>query len=323
MTEPMGVPEGGAIRPGDGRLALVTGGTDGIGKEVARGLGRGGAQVLLVGRDEGKGRRAEEELRASTANDGIFFIRADLGLMREVERLAVEIGRRAPALHTLVHSAGIVRRDHALTKEGIESNFAVNFLSRFALTTRLLPNLQAAGKPGRAARVVMVSGAARHGRVHFDDVNLSGTFTTVGAVRQFCAANDLFTIELARRLADPNIGSRVTVSCLKLGVVKTGIRRGFPGWMKVLVPLVMDPLFGQTAQQAAQGVLGLVWGPEFEGMSGALFLQIRKFKRIFTRADADPHDGARLWRLSEEIISRATTDLPNRRWPATPVWQRT
>jgi NAD(P)-dependent dehydrogenase (short-subunit alcohol dehydrogenase family) len=308
MTEAAGVSKGGVILPqSDGRVALVTGGTGGIGKEVARGLARGGARVLLVGRDEEKGRRAQAELRSSAKSDSIVFVQADLSLMGEVERLALEVGRRAPALHTLVHSAGIVSGDRVITKEGIESNFAVNFLSRFLLTTRLLPNLQAAGKPGCAARIVMVSGAARSGRVHFDDVNLTSKFTTVGVVRQFCAANDLFTMELARRLADPDTRPPVTISCLKLGVVKTGIRRGFPGWMKVLVPLVMDPLLGQTAEEAAQDVLGLVSGPEFEGISGGLFLKIRKFKRILIRADADRNDGARLWGLSEKIVASATS----------------
>src|SRR5262249_15116869 len=122
-----------------------------------------------------------------------------------------------PALHDLVHSAGVVTGRRVITEEGLESNFAVNFLSRFVLTTRLLPNLRAAGRPGRAARVVMVSGAARNGRVHFDDVSLKGKFTTAGAVRQFCAANDLFTTELARRLAGPDTRPRITITCLKLG----------------------------------------------------------------------------------------------------------
>jgi NAD(P)-dependent dehydrogenase (short-subunit alcohol dehydrogenase family) len=316
----MGVPAGTTL-PGHGRVALVTGGTDGIGKEVARGLGRGGATVLVVGRDEAKGRRAEEELRSSTANDSIFFIRADLSLMREVERLAVEVGRLAPALHYLVHSAGIVSGRRVVTGEGLESNFAVNFLSRFVLTTRLLPSLRAAGKPGHAARVVIVSGAARNGRVHFDDVNLTGKFTTVGAVRQFCAANDLFTIEFARRLADPDTRPRVTVTCLKLGAVRTAIRRGFPWWMKVLVPLVMDPLLGQTPEEAAQDVLGLVGGPDFEGTSGALFLKIRKLKRIPSPAHLVPDDGLRLWRLSEQLVASTRTEVRERRQPAAPILQ--
>src|SRR5438874_13651303 len=85
--------------------ALVTGGTDGIGKEVARGLAAAGVRVFIVGRDPEKGRRAAEELRGAGANADVQFLRADLSLMGEANRLAEEVARRAGALHYLVHSA--------------------------------------------------------------------------------------------------------------------------------------------------------------------------------------------------------------------------
>src|SRR5205823_7378205 len=95
-----------------------------------------------------------------------------------------------------------------LTSEGIESNFAVSYLSRFALTARLLPLLEAAGQPNASARVVIIGGAARNGTIYFDDVNLTRNFSTLRAVGQFCRANDVFTLELARRLKarNPKIG---------------------------------------------------------------------------------------------------------------------
>jgi hypothetical protein len=68
------------------------------------------------------------------------------------------------------------------------------------------------------------------------------------SVLQVCQANDLFTVELARRLHARDQPSDVTIACLKIGVIETNIRRCFPGWMKLLVALVFDPLLGQTAQ---------------------------------------------------------------------------
>jgi len=97
----------------------------------------------------------------STQNADVDFIEADLSLMAESRRLAEQIHGRWPTLHYLVHSAGILRGRRELTAEGIESNFATNYLSRFALTGRLLPLLSAAGRVGEAARIVVVSGAAR------------------------------------------------------------------------------------------------------------------------------------------------------------------
>jgi NAD(P)-dependent dehydrogenase (short-subunit alcohol dehydrogenase family) len=260
--------------------------------------------VLLVGRDPDKGARAERELRDSTGNPAVEFLPADLGLVREANRLADEVARRCAALHYLVHSAGIVRGRRELTAEGVESNFAVNYLSRFALTGRLLPLLASSGCEGEAARVVIVGGAARGGTIH-PDVNLSANFTTLRAVWQFQHANDVFTVELARRLAAADEGVRVTITCLKIGVVKTNIRGEFPRWMRWLVPMVLDPFLAQTPQEAAGSALRLLTAGEFEGVTGALFSKIRTFKRVEPDARAlDPEEGRRLWELSERLTAQ-------------------
>jgi NAD(P)-dependent dehydrogenase (short-subunit alcohol dehydrogenase family) len=289
------------------KSAVVTGGTDGIGKEIARGLVKHGLRVAIVGRDPAKGARAREDIHQTTANSDVEFLKADLALVRDTNRLADELMQRFGPLHHLVHCAGIVRGRRELTAEGIESNFAANYLNRFVLTRRLLCNLAAAGKPDEAARVVVVSGAAQQGKIDFGDVNLTSNFATLRAVLQFCHANDVFTFECARRLSEAGLAQRVTVTCLKIGVVKTNIRREFPWWMKSLVPLLLDPLLGQSRKEAAEAALRLLLGPEFEGLSGALFSKIRKFKRVppTPRAIA-PDEGRRLWELSERPVSKAS-----------------
>jgi NAD(P)-dependent dehydrogenase (short-subunit alcohol dehydrogenase family) len=299
-----------------GHVALVTGGTDGIGKVVARGLARRGVRVLVVGRDPDKGARAARELRESTGSKAVEFLPADLSLVQEANRLADEVSGRCTALHYLVHSTGIVRGRRELTAEGIESNFAVNYLSRFALTRRLLPLLESSGRPGKAARVVIVGGGAQGGSIH-PDVNLSANFTTLRAVWHFQHANDLFTVELARRLAANDGGVRVTITCLKLGPVKTNIRRVFPWWMKWLVLLVLDPLLAQTPQEAAGLALRLLTAEEFEGVTGALFSKVRTFKRVEPDARMlDGEEGRRLWDLSDRLAARAPIDAGLVRQPS-------
>jgi len=285
--------------------AVVTGGTDGIGKKIAGGLARAGHRLILVGRDAQKGAAAAQEILESTGNPGVRFIQADLSLIRETHRLAWDAASHFPSLHYLVHSAGIVRGRRELTAEGLESNFATNYLSRFALTQKLLPVLKAAGQPTQAARIVIISGAARNGKIHFEDVSLTSNFSTPRMVSQSCQANDVFTAELARRLALNGAQGQITVTCLKIGVVKTNIRREFPLWMKWLVPLLMDPLLAQTAQEAAEPALRLLLSQEFEGVTGALFLKIRKFKRIALGAVEDPQTGNRLWELGQRLADSA------------------
>jgi NAD(P)-dependent dehydrogenase (short-subunit alcohol dehydrogenase family) len=288
------------------KTALVTGGTDGIGKQVALGLAKITPRLIIVGRDPEKGTRARREISASSPGCDVQFIPADLSLIREAQRLGDEIAGRTGALHFLVHSAGMVRGRRVLTGEGLESNFATNYLSRFALTRRLLPILEAAGLPDRSARILLVSHPGFSGTVHYEDVNLTSNYSTIEAFRQFHFANDVFAVELARRL-EPRTGApRVTISCLHPGPTKTSIDREMPLWMKLLVKLVVHPLISRKPRDAAEAALRLLLSEEFEGQSGTLFSHLGKFRRIdVPEAAQDINEGARLWALSEAKVRSA------------------
>jgi NAD(P)-dependent dehydrogenase (short-subunit alcohol dehydrogenase family) len=286
------------------KTAIVTGGTDGIGKEIAIGLARAGCQVLVVGRDAEKGARAESDIRRRTSNPRVDFLRADLGLVRDTRRLASDVAHRCATLSYLVHSAGIVNGRRELTAEGIESNFAINYLSRFVLTADLLPLLERSSTLASRSRILIISGAAKDGPIHFEDVNMSRRFGTIRAVLQFCQANDLFAHELAQRLATS--ARSVTITCLKVGVVNTNIRRRFPSWMRWIVALVLDPLIGLSSADVAAAAVPLLVDPEFEGVNGAFFQLIRTFKAIAVPETVrDPELRRRLWALSEQLIACA------------------
>jgi NAD(P)-dependent dehydrogenase (short-subunit alcohol dehydrogenase family) len=291
---------------GERRIALVTGGTDGIGKAIARVLAQAGIGVVVVGSNAEKGATAVRDLRQTSGNDDIDFLGADLSLIRNVDLLAAEVSKRWPRLHYLVLCAGIVRGQHTLTSEGIETNFAINYLSRFALIERLLANLAAQGLADQAARILVISGAAQDGKIQYDDVNLTGRFGVLRAVSQFCEANDVFALELARRMAAAVPSQNVAVTVLKVGAVRTNIRSQFPAWMKLLVPLVIDPFLSQTPAQIAASARHLLLDPKFEGVSGALFRHIKQFKAVKAGPrTSDPAEGRRLWALSEQLAAQA------------------
>jgi NAD(P)-dependent dehydrogenase (short-subunit alcohol dehydrogenase family) len=293
-------------RSGERRIALVTGGTDGIGKAIARVLAKEGIGVVVVGSNAEKGAAAVRELRQTSGNADIEFLGADLSLIRNVDALAVEVSKNWPRLHYLVLCAGIVRGQHSLTSEGIETNFAVNYLSRFALTERLLANLAAEGLADQAARILVISGAAQDGKIQYDDVNLTGRFGVLRAVSQFCEANDVFALELARRMTAAAPSQNVAVTVLKVGAVRTNIRSQFPTWMKLLVPLVIDPFLSQTPSQIAASARHLLLDPKFEGVSGALFRHIKQFKALKAGPrTSDPAEGRRLWALSDQLAAQA------------------
>jgi NAD(P)-dependent dehydrogenase (short-subunit alcohol dehydrogenase family) len=287
-------------------IALVTGGTDGIGKAIAHVLAGQGIGLVIVGSNAEKGAAAVSELRQSSGNDQIEFVQADLSLMRNVSALAVKVRERWPRLRYLVLCAGIMRGQHTLTAEGIETNFAINYLSRFALTEALLPCLAAGGFAGEASRIMVISGAAQDGTVRYEDVNLTGKFSILRAVSQFCEANDLFVLELARRLTATEPSPFVTVTVLKVGAVRTNIRSQFPRWMKLLVPLVIDPLLSQSVEEIATSARRLLLEPEFEGATGAMFRHIKRFRQLRPGPrTGDPEQGRRLWDLSKQLIRKA------------------
>jgi len=208
----------------EGKIVLVTGPTDGIGKETALGIARMGARVLLHGRNAEKGRRVQKEIREKSGNDRIEFFLADLSLQREVRRLAAEVEKEHDRLDVLVNNAGVFMRVRRLTAEGIETTFAVNHLAPFLLTNLLLGHL----KKSWPSRIATVSSIA-HRDAQVDWSNLQGErrfdgYDAYDAYSLSKLGNLLFTYELSRRLN----GSGVDANALHPGVVRTKLlRAGF------------------------------------------------------------------------------------------------
>jgi NAD(P)-dependent dehydrogenase (short-subunit alcohol dehydrogenase family) len=143
----------------DGRVALVTGASSGIGLETAAQLARGGARTILGCRDTQRGGRAVETIRRRYPGAAVEVVRVDLASLESVEDAAEEIADCTGHLDILVNNAGIMAPPPDLTAEGFEIQLGTNHLGHFALTGRLLPLLLAAG----SARVVTVSSVAHLG----------------------------------------------------------------------------------------------------------------------------------------------------------------
>jgi NAD(P)-dependent dehydrogenase (short-subunit alcohol dehydrogenase family) len=131
----------------NGKTAVVTGGTSGLGEAAAVALGRAGWRVLVVGRDAERGAKV-----AAQAGNGSEFLAADLFSLDDVRRLVGELARRAPRLDLLVNNAGGVFNAGAPTVDGLERTFALNVAAPFVLTNGLLEPLAAAR--GRVVNVV-------------------------------------------------------------------------------------------------------------------------------------------------------------------------
>ena len=139
----------------EGKVALVTGGSRGIGLMIARGYVEAGARVYVSARKAS----ACEEVAAELSKVGTCIaVPADLSSEAEAVRLAGEIADREPALHILVNNAG-ANWGAPLSEypdAAWDKLLALNVKAVFHLTRALLPQLEAAARPGDPARVVNI-----------------------------------------------------------------------------------------------------------------------------------------------------------------------
>lgn len=282
-----------------GRVCVVTGATQGIGRATAKELARMGAEVTIVARSAERGQATVDEIRKDAGSDRIGMIVADLSLISEVRRAGAELVARHPRIHVLVNNAGAIHMTRKVTAEGLETTFATNHLSYFLLTELLLPALEAAGTPERRARIVNVASQAhRRARLDLDDLQLEKSYAAFVAYGNSKLANILFTYELARRLE----GKHVTANCLHPGVVGTGFGKNDPGILNFLVkigrPFLLSP------EKGARTSIYLASSPEVEGVSGKYFDRSRPVRS--RRTSYDQRLQRRLWEISEELTRRDT-----------------
>jgi NAD(P)-dependent dehydrogenase (short-subunit alcohol dehydrogenase family) len=283
----------------EGRTCVVTGATSGIGKEVARGLARLGARVVVVGRSREKGEATVAEIRGETGNAGVSLALADLASLAEVRRLAAELLGAHPAIHVLVNNAGIVMTRRTLTPDGIETVFGVNHLAPFLLTNLLLDRLRASA-PARIVNVA--SDAHRFAKLDWDDLQGETGWSFARRYGLSKLANILFTAELARRLE----GSGVVASCLHPGGVATGLGTN-NGWFARLVMTLGRPLL-LTPAQGADTALWLASAPEAADAAGRYY--VKRKVRAPSRLASDRAAQTRLWDLSARMAGLEAGRVP-------------
>lgn len=271
-----------------GKIALITGGTSGIGRVTARELARMGAKVVVVGRDPAKLDAVKRELGADA-------IRADLQLIADARRAAAEFRSRYARIDVLVNNAGALFGQRQVTVEGLERTFALNHMAYFTLTTALLDLLRASAP----ARVVTVSSeAARGGRIDFADLQMERRYL---GIRQYCNSklmNLLFAFELSRRLQ----GSVVTSNAVHPGAIASGFAMQDAGWYGVLTRLARPFLIGE--EKGARTQIWVASDPSLENVTGRYF--VRQRAKAPPRAALDQAAARRLWEESEKIAASPT-----------------
>jgi NAD(P)-dependent dehydrogenase (short-subunit alcohol dehydrogenase family) len=269
-----------------GKSLAVVGGTDGLGRAVARLAAARGARVVVVGRtfrDEG--------------TPGLTFLAADLSSMRE----AVRVGRELdPSLDAVVLTTGIMAaKVREVTAEGIERDMAISYLSRFAIVRELAPRLaaKAAGSPTPRVFVMGFPGTGQLGDA--GDLNAERSYDAMAVHMNTVAGNEMLVLDGARR--HPG----VSFFGLNPGLIKTSIRANFlgAGSFKHRAAEWLIGLMMPTAEQYAERVVPLLLAPELEGRSGAMFG--KKGTAILPTEGIDEPHVAGFIQASEALLERA------------------
>jgi NAD(P)-dependent dehydrogenase (short-subunit alcohol dehydrogenase family) len=195
-TFAQGTPEAASMK---GKTVLITGSTDGLGRDVAGRVAALGAHVIVHGRNQERGKTVVDDITRQGKGSARFYA-ADLSSMAEVRAFAEAIRRDYKRIDVLVNNAGVLLKDRQTSPDGYEMHFAVNYLAPFLLTRTLLPTLTG----GAPSRIINVSSVAQS-PIDFDDVMLERPGRGGQGYGQSKLAILMFTMDLARELQSSNV----------------------------------------------------------------------------------------------------------------------
>ena len=282
----------------EGKVAVVTGGNSGIGKEAAIGIARQGAQIVVAARNPQKAAAAVTEITERAGAAGrVEAMPIDLASFASVRAFAAAYADKFDRLDILLNNAGLVLRKRELTVDGHETQFQVNHLSHFLLTS-LLRDLLVASAPARVVNVSSDAHTAARNGLDFDDLEWANR--RYGGFRVYSATklmNIYFTRELAKR-EDPAV---ITANAVHPGFVASNF--GKEGDMGMFGNIVM-PLLRPFALSQEKGALTSIYvatSPEVADLTGCFFAK----SRVTTPSTAalDDAAAARLWEISEKLTS--------------------
>ena len=296
-----------------GKVAIVTGGYSGIGFETVRVLRAAGAEVVVAAQQSWRARAALAGI------DGVEIVPMDLIDPGSIDAFADKFLGSGRPLHLLVNNGGVMATPLARDGRGYESQFAINHLGHFQLTTRLWPALTAAGRSDGARVVTLASRGHRSSPVVFDDLHFERReYEPFAAYGQSKSANSLFTVELDRRGRDEGVRAFAVHPGF---IMETGLVRHIdPAAIRAtgVIDEHGDPIRDPERQlkSVPQGAATTIWcatSPQLEANGGvycencdiALAVPADSTEELGVRPWAiDPELADRLWVLSERLTGK-------------------
>ncbi|MFK0573846.1 SDR family oxidoreductase [Endozoicomonas sp.] len=281
------------------KYALITGATSGIGIPTALEVASKGLHTTLICRSQEKGEQLKRQIVEKTGNKDVDIILADLKSLKQVSDASQHYLNSGKPLHLLINNAGVINTTHETTEDGYEAMFAVNYLSVFLLTTKLLPLLKSTGnQQEKKSRIVNVSSEGyRMARfIDFENINAEKGFKTFPAYGHSKLALMLFNLELAEQLSN----HPVNTYAVHPGAVNTNLGAGDNTVLSRFLFPMFRPFF-KTPEQGAATTLHAAFEPTADGQNGFYFANC-KVRKIRKQA-MDNAQAKTLWSWSDNRLA--------------------
>lgn len=287
----------------EGKVAVVTGANIGLGYETALGLAKKGSKVILACRDFEKADKAMRKILKSVPGAVLEIILVDLKNLDSVHGFGEEFLVKNNRLDFLVLNAGIMATPFSKTKDGFESQMAVNYFSHFLLTNLLFPVI----KKTKNARIVSLSSIAhKNGKIDFENLNSQKSYSKWGAYRQSKLACLMFAYELQRKIDHEKL--EIKSLAAHPGLSSTNLAQNLPKIAQLLAGPISS-LFGQDAKSGAKPTLMAALEPSLEGGEyiGPTGFMEAKGEPGKVKSSDRSHDismAQKLWTVSEKLTGK-------------------
>lgn len=264
------------------KIVLITGSTDGIGKQTAIELSTKGFHVLIHGRKSERVKKVVDEIKSYFSHNVEGYV-SDFTSLNDVKNLAEQIKSKFEKIDVLINNAGVYMNKKVITKDGFETTLQVNHLSHFLITNLLIDLI----KKSNDGRIINVSSIAhQNSQLDWDNLNGEKFYDAYYAYALSKLANILFTKELNKKLKSTN----VSTYSLHPGVISTKLlMQGFN-------------ITGESLQKGAETSVYLASTENIQHYSGEYFVnkQISQSHSI----TYDKNVCEKLWVVSFEMVKK-------------------
>ncbi|KEZ12834.1 short-chain dehydrogenase/oxidoreductase [Lactiplantibacillus plantarum] len=274
------------------KLAVIIGGTSGVGKHTAIDLANQNYHVIIVGSRADKGRQAQADISQATGNQAVQLALADLSTKTGVQQFAHQLAAMTDHIDILLNSIGVMLPERHLSADGYDLNLVLNYLTHFWTIQALLPLL----KHSDQARILLVGAlpfVINHAKVSLPDFDAPATskYNAMTVTAQATAARVLLTLALSERLTATN----VTINIFHPGYVPDSNFGAGGSWVSRLTGRILGESFSRKNSPIGAW---LATAPELTHTSGHFYddrLRQVRLSKQYTRSKAND-----LWRLSSQ-----------------------